>query len=106
MIYENHEYTLCLFCQLLHKVTSKADEINEAIENVRKEIQEIKRGERQEINATGVVASEKTSEVMCRVEVLEEKIAAVENKIDENECYKTKKWRQEKTLCKMQRCCH
>ena len=87
MILENHEYTLCLFCDLLHKVTSKADEINTALEIVQKEIGEIKRGERQEINATGVENSQKESDVVCRVEALEEKMAGVESKIDDSGCF-------------------
>ena len=73
MILVFHEYMVWLFCELLNKVTSKADEISKVFENVQKEIRELKKDERQGINATGVDASEKNSAVMCRVKVLEEK---------------------------------
>lgn len=41
---EDEEYTLCLFCEVLHKVDSKVAEIYKVLENVRKEIGEVGKG--------------------------------------------------------------
>ena len=84
MILENEEYTHCLFCELMRKVNAKATEIYKVVEDVRKEIGEIK-GARQDRNESGANVAEKISDVMCKVEQLEEKIAGVEIKIDESE---------------------
>ena len=90
MIMKDEKYTFCLFCELLSKVNLKADEIFKVLENVQKEIGELKGAERQNINeaSASAMASGKKSAVLCRVEELEEKIAEVEVKIDESECFK------------------
>ena len=89
MVQEGQEYTICLFCEVLSKVNSKTDVINEVLENVQKKIGELQGDGRKDINESGVEACEKKSDVICRVEELEEKIAGVESKIDESECFKT-----------------
>ena len=72
MILENEEYTHCLFCELLLKVNSKAAEIYKVLEDVQKEIGELKGAERQEINYPIANVVKKKSDVMCRVEELEQ----------------------------------
>ena len=49
MIMKDEEYTHCLFCELLHKVHAKATEIYKVLEDVQKEIGELKGAERQNI---------------------------------------------------------
>jgi hypothetical protein len=88
MLQEGQEYTLCLFCEVLSKVNSKTNVINEVLENVQKKIGELQGVGRQDVNEAGAEACEKKSDVICRVEELEEKIAGVESKIDESECFK------------------
>lgn len=89
MILEDEEYTLCLFCELLHKVNSKAADIYKVLENVQKEILELKGADRQNMNESSGNAIEKKTDVMYRVEELEVKIAEVESKIDDSECFQT-----------------
>ncbi len=89
LILEDNEYTLCLFCELLHKVNSKATEIYTALENVRKEIGELKGAERRDNNESSGNAHETQSEVNHKVEELEVKIAEIESKIDVSECFQT-----------------
>lgn len=88
MILENQEYTLCLFCEAICKVNSKTDEINMVLKNVQKEIRKLKEVERQNINYSSGEAFEKKSDVMCRVQELEEKIMGVQGKVNGSECFK------------------
>ena len=87
MITEDGALTLCLFCEILHKVSLKADKINSAIQNVQKKVEEMQGVERQDKNESSVEA-EKQSDVMCKVTELEVKIAEVESKIDDSELFK------------------
>ena len=63
-----------MLCEVLRKVNSMTDEINKSLESVQMEIGELKGVERQYINESSVEAFEMKSDVMCRVEVLEEKL--------------------------------
>ena len=85
---EHDEHKLCLFCEVLQKVNSKTDEIKGALESVKREIRELKGSKEQDINETRAAELEKTPDVLLRVKELEEKIAGVENKMDESDCFK------------------
>ena len=89
MISENGVFTFCLFCDVLRKVNLKADEINNAIEDVQKKIGELQGVVGQDKDKSSVEAVEKKSDVMNRVQELEEKIAVVESKVDDSECFQS-----------------
>ena len=85
---EHDAHTLCLFCEVLQKVDSKTEEIKGVLESVKREIREIKGSKERDINEACAPELEKTSDVLSRVKELEEKIAGVENKMDESNCFK------------------
>ena len=88
MIAEHDVYKLCLFCDVLQKVNSKTDEIKGVLESVQREIREIKCSKSQEISEKSANELGKKPDVISRVVELEEKIAGVESKIDQSDCFK------------------
>ncbi len=69
-------------------------EIYKVLENVQKEIGEVKGAERQNVNESSGNIVEKNSDVMYRIEDFEVKIAEVESKIDDSECFQTVRKRE------------